>query len=38
MLGLAYQPAGTARVQESQIVRAHNWQPFDPDDRGSYAR
>jgi len=38
MLGLAYLPAGTTQVQESQIVWAHNWQPFDPDDRGSYAR
>jgi hypothetical protein len=38
MLGLAYMPAGTTQVQESQIVWAHNWQPFDPDDRGSYLR
>ena len=38
MLGLAYLPAGTTQVQESQIVWAHNWQPFDADDRGSYAR
>lgn len=38
MLGLTYLPAGTTQVQESQIVWAHNWQPFDPDDRASYAR
>jgi hypothetical protein len=38
MLGLAYLPAGTTQVPESQIVWAHNWQPFDPDDRESYAR
>jgi len=38
MLGLAYLPAGTTRVGESQIVWAHDRQPFDPYDRGSYAR
>jgi hypothetical protein len=38
MLGLTYLPAGTTQVPESQIVWAHNWQPFDPDDRASYAR
>lgn len=37
-LGLAYLPAGKSRASESQIVWAHNWQPFDPEDRASFAR
>jgi len=38
MLGLAYLPEGRSRGGQSQIVWAHNWQPFDPDDRQSFAR
>lgn len=37
-LGLAYLPTGKSRASESQIVWAHNWQPFDPEDRASFAR
>ena len=37
-LGLAYRPPGKSRASESQIVWAHNWQPFDPEDRNSYTR
>jgi len=37
-LGLAYLPAGRNLAGTSQIVWAHNWQPFDPEHRGSFAR
>jgi len=37
-LGLAYLPEGRNQAGESQIVWAHNWQPFDLEDRASYAR